>query len=500
VSTDRLVDALWGEQPPPTAPTSLRNAVSQLRKILGSDALETRDRGYTLRVADDRFDLVRFERLLREARDVPAPARGALLREALGEWRGRPLAELAFEPFLAGEIRRLEELRVSAQEDALEADLEAGLHNEIVVEIQTLVSEHPHRERLRGQLMTALYRSGRQAEALQAYQEARRALAEELGIEPSPALRQLHGALLRQEAGLSSNARRGSEVESDHLNEVVDAILAGRVVPVIALSPDFAPSLAERFRYPPGGVVETPRVSQYAAALRGYGPLYDELRAIAEAEGEPTPVHRFFASLSPLLHERGLPQQLVVTADYDDALERSFSDAGEDVDVVSYLASGRNRGKFCHLSPDGSVHVITDPTEYAVELSLDRRPVILRVRGRAVQKSSREWESFVVTEDDHIDYLDRANVASGVPIALAATLRRSHFLFLGYSMSDWCLRLLLGRIWPEPPAYRSWAVGPKPGPVESELWRRFDVEFVEADERYVEALRAAIAVRPEVVR
>ena len=146
---------------------------------------------------------------------------------------------------------------------------------------------------------------------------------------------------------------------------------------------------------------------------------------------------------------------------YDDALEHAFEEAGEEVDVVSYLASGRNRGKFCHLAPDGTAHVIAIPNTYAAELSLARRTVILKVRGQIDRTPTRDWESFVVTEDDHIDYLGRA--AAQVPIGLAATLRRSHFLFLGYTMRDWCLRLVLGRIWGDAPAaYRAWAVHPAP--------------------------------------
>src|SRR5262249_37589353 len=132
-------------------------------------------------------------------------------------------------------------------------------------------------------------------------------------------------------------------------------------------------------------------------------------------------------------------------------------------------------------------------SEYAVELSLERRPIILRIRGRADSTPSRELESFVVTEDDHIDFLDRANLASGIPVALAVPLRRSHFLFLGFSMSDWCLRLLLGRLWTEVPAFKSWAVHPAPGPAESDIWRRFDVQFVETEiDQYVDALRSAV--------
>jgi hypothetical protein len=281
--------------------------------------------------------------------------------------------------------------------------------------------------------------------------------------------------------------------------DVAEAMLAGRVVPVLATSVDLAPQLARRFRYPQGAVVETARVSQYAAALSGYGPLYDELRTIVDADVEPGAVHRFFASLPPLLRERGVSQQLLVTTDYDGALERAFAEAGEEVDVVVYLAAGRDRGRFCHVGPDRSVSVITDPSDY-VELSLEQRPVVLRIRGRMDSSPARDWESFVVTEDDHIDF-GRANVEGTVPVALSAALRQNHFLFLGYSMSDWCLRLVLGRIWTERPIFRSWAIAPEPGPVEEELWRGFGVHFFEDSvDPYVAALSETIGASLGVTR
>jgi DNA-binding SARP family transcriptional activator len=499
VPAERLVNALWGEDPPPTASTALRNVVTQLRKALGSDAIETAPPGYVLRVAPDGFDLMRVERCIAAAAQAPPAERVALLREALGEFRGPPLEELPYVTSLQGEIRRLEELRLNVEEDVFDAELESGADSKLVPAIEALVARHPHRERLRGQLMLALYRSGRQTEALQAYHDARRVLAD-LGLEPGPALRRLHGSILRQEAGLDSlETSIDGTPGADHLAEVVSALLAGRLVPVLAPIVDLAPDLAGRFAYPPGDVVETARVSQYAVTLRGYGPLHDELRAAAASRG-PTALHRFFASLPPLLRDRGLPHQLLVTADYDDALERAFAEAGEEVDVVAYLAAGVNRGKFCHISPNEGTRVIDAPDDYATEISLDRRTVILRVRGRFDASPSREWESFVVTEDDHLDYLRRADLAGGLPVGLAAALRRSHFLFLGYAVRDWCLRLVLSRICAETPlAYRSWAVTSDPRPTEAELWRDVGVDLERAPlEPYLDALALAVAARTEV--
>jgi len=195
----------------------------------------------------------------------------------------------------------------------------------------------------------------------------------------------------------------------------------------------------------------------------------------------PTDVHRFFASLPPVLRAHQVPHQLLVTTSYDHALERAFEEAGEEFDVVSYIATGRGRGHFCHIRPDGSGTLIERPNTYAAELDLDRRTVILKLHGGVEAGDEREWESFVVTEDDYIDYLAQADVANVVPVSLAARLRRSHFLFLGYTMADWNLRVVLNRLWgDEPLSYRSWAVQPAPKPLEREFWRRRDVDVLEA--------------------
>ena len=473
VAMDRIVDDLWAGSPPRNAVTSVHNAVGKLRRLVGDHSIVTRPPGYVLSVERANVDAHRFEDLVRGARAAEPAARVAALREALALWRGDAL---------------------------IDAELELGEHDALVPELEALVAANPLRERLWGQLMLALYRSGRQGDASQAYQDARRTLLAELGIEPGPALKQLHGAIIRQEVdvpGVASRVR-GSPA-GDELADVATAILAGRVVPVLGEDADsLAAHLAERFHYPRGEPPELPRVSQYAAAMRGYGPLYDELREVVANDSTPGAVHRFFASLPPVLRAGGAPHQLLVTTAYGSALERAFAEAGEEVDVVSYIASGRNRGKFCHRSPDGTSQVIQVPNTYATELSLDRRTVILKIRGQ-LDPGADGSDSFVVTEDDYIDYLVRAAVARAVPVGLAATLRRSHFLFLGYTVRDWSLRLVLGRMWgDEPVAYRSWAVHPKPGPAERELWRRLDVELAETPlELYVEALAGNVAAPEE---
>jgi DNA-binding SARP family transcriptional activator len=208
VGTDRLIDQLWGEKAPRNAAAALHTHVSRLRKELGSDVLATRAWGYVLRTEPDAIDLERFQRFVADAENLPARERAGKLREALGLWRGAPLEDLAFEPALASEIARLDEMRLAVLEDRIDADLEAGNHSAIIVELETLIAENPLRERLRGQLILALYRCERQAEALEVYRETRRVLADELGLEPSPGLRELERAILRQDPALAAAAPR----------------------------------------------------------------------------------------------------------------------------------------------------------------------------------------------------------------------------------------------------------------------------------------------------
>jgi DNA-binding SARP family transcriptional activator len=211
VSSDLLIDELWGGASSKDGAKALSVAVARLRKALEparppseeGRLLVTRPPGYELRLAPDQLDLHRFERLVAEARAAAEPATAAgKLRAALALWRGPPLADLAYESFCQAEIARLVELRLAALEDRLRADVELGRHAELVGELESLVAEHPLRERLRELLMLALYRSGRQAEALEAYQAARTALTEELGIEPGRELRELQQAILGQDPAL----------------------------------------------------------------------------------------------------------------------------------------------------------------------------------------------------------------------------------------------------------------------------------------------------------
>jgi peptide/nickel transport system substrate-binding protein len=194
VSTDRLAGGLWGEHPPPSAPKMVQLYVSHLRRLLEGNGAEivTRGRGYELRLSDGHVDALRFEHLLDDSR----------AREALALWRGEALADIADEPFAAPEIRRLEELRLRAVEMAIDEDLESGRHDEVIGELEALIDEHPLCERLHAQHMLALYRSGRQAEALEAYRDARAVLVEQIGVEPGGELRRLQDAVLAQDPAL----------------------------------------------------------------------------------------------------------------------------------------------------------------------------------------------------------------------------------------------------------------------------------------------------------
>ena len=202
VSADRLIDQIWGPNPPKTAGASLQNYISRLRKAIGSELIVSQPPGYVLRVDPERYDLARFERLTAEARGAEPRARAEKLRAALALWRGPALDDLAFEPFARDEVGRLEEERLAALEDCIDAELELGRDGELVGELEELVEDHPLRERFHAQLMRALYRAGRQAEALAAYQSARELLQKELGLEPGEELRRVQQQILRQDESL----------------------------------------------------------------------------------------------------------------------------------------------------------------------------------------------------------------------------------------------------------------------------------------------------------
>src|SRR5262245_6789807 len=215
ISSDRLIDEVWGPDPPKTAGASLQNYVSRLRKAIGPEALVSQPPGYVLRVDPERLDFARFERLTAEARGAEPRERADKLRTALALWRGPALDDLAFEPFARDEVGRLEEARLAALEDCIDAELELGRDGDLVGELEALVEQHPLRERFRAQLMRALYRAGRQADALAVFQDAREVLTEELGLDPGEELRSLQQSILRQDPSLGPSAAAASDRPAD---------------------------------------------------------------------------------------------------------------------------------------------------------------------------------------------------------------------------------------------------------------------------------------------
>ena len=230
VPSDRLAQQLWEDEPPESGPTALQVRVSQLRKALGPAAarLETRTRGYVLHVEAGELDLDRFQRLVEDADDAEPAEAAATLRSALALFRGQPLADVAYHSFAQAPIRRLEDMRLRALERRIDADLALGRHADVVVELEALVGEEPLRERFCAQLMLALYRSGRQAEALLAYQATRERLVDELGIEPAPALRELQRAILHHDPSIDAT---------------VEAPAPDRSIVVVTADPDRADAL-----------------------------------------------------------------------------------------------------------------------------------------------------------------------------------------------------------------------------------------------------------------
>ena len=297
-----------GREPPRTATTSLQNFVSQLRKL--ARRRRARDEAAGLRAArapSTSRSIARFEQLVAKARRASPEERARLLRDALALWRGPPLADFAYEPFAQGEIQRLEELRLDALEQRLDADLVAGARRGARRRARVARRAHPLRERLRGHLMLALYRSGRQAEALSAYHEGRARARRRARHRAEPRA----AAALRVDPapGGGARRRRARPELDDQLDEIVKAAIGGtardraraaarasarsRDGQAALPSPDeVAAYLAECFDYPPRRERDLARVSQYVALMKGVGPLYDELHDLFDRDYEPGPVER----------------------------------------------------------------------------------------------------------------------------------------------------------------------------------------------------------------
>ncbi|MGH3774785.1 MAG: SIR2 family NAD-dependent protein deacylase [Pseudonocardiaceae bacterium] len=292
----------------------------------------------------------------------------------------------------------------------------------------------------------------------------------------------------------------------DELGHVYDLIvrrlLRGKVVPVLGAGVNLSerpPHVSwERGRYLPSGQElaaklaqyldmgnvtvdghDLARVSQYVAALEGEGSLYDELHDVFDANYPPTNLHRFLARLARRTREAQDVREcmLIVTTNYDDSLERAFVDEGEPYELVTYIAEGRDRGLSRHITVDSEPTVIRVPNEYD-GLRLDQRTVIAKIHG-AVDRIHRA-DSFVITEDHYIDYITRADISRLFPVTLAAKLRTSHFLFLGYSLRDWNVRAMLYRLWGEQEGknFKSWAIQADPDPIDRAAWDERGVDIL----------------------
>lgn len=306
----------------------------------------------------------------------------------------------------------------------------------------------------------------------------------------------------------------------ENLTQPIDVIarrlLRGKVIPVLGAGVNLCERPPDarwmRGKYLPSGselaaelalaypIIESndlAQVSQYIAALEGEGALYEELHDVFDADYPPTRLHRMLARLAGQMRESSESREcmLCVTTNYDDSLERAFREAGEPYDLVTYTAEGPDRGTFRHTAPDGTSIVIRRPNEY-VDVRLDVRTVIAKVHG-AVDRLLQQQDSFVITEDHYIDYITRADVSGLFPVTLAAKLRTSHFLFLGYSLRDWNLRVMLYRLWGEQEGrkFKSWAIQSDPSPIDRAAWDARGVDILPMRiEEFLDALHARIPV------
>jgi WD40 repeat protein/DNA-binding SARP family transcriptional activator len=351
VSPERLATALWGEDAPAGAVRTVQVHISRLRKALGDgDVVTTTPAGYQLRVLPGELDAQRFEQLVEEGRRALNAGRAKeaaiLLREAAGLWRGPPLADLAFEPFAQREIERLEEQRLEALELRVEADAAAGRHAELVSELGHLVAEYPTRERLAGQLMVALYRCGRQAEALDAYRETHRKLVEEIGVEPGSELRALHAAILRHDPTLDLEA---AEELPHELEAAATAPLAGRDADVEWLSARWEEAAAGGRRLivvaGPLGMGKTRLAAELACDVHGRGAAVRYASGLGPAQ----------AALDAIERARATTRRLLLVVDDADRTPAEVLDAVRELpnDGALILATATNPEALAELEPSG---------------------------------------------------------------------------------------------------------------------------------------------------
>jgi SIR2-like domain len=297
-------------------------------------------------------------------------------------------------------------------------------------------------------------------------------------------------------------AASGISIYDLESSAIIDGLAEGKVIPFLGAGvnlcdrPDgakwqhgvsaFLPSgyelaehLASKFRYMSADR-DLSRVCQFVVETRGLAPLYSYLREIFAIQPQTTKAHRFLAGVPAVLRAKGCesPNLLIVTTNYDDLVEAAFEHANEPLEVVTYIAdSPKDRGKFMHIFPNGERVLITRPNEYR-DLSVKRSSILLKIHG-AIDRSISDNDSYVITEDHYIDFLTRTDLSNLVPVLLAAQLRTSHFLFMGYSLRDWNLRVILQRIWEEQRlGYNSWAVQKSADALDQRFWSRRNVQII----------------------
>jgi len=304
-----------------------------------------------------------------------------------------------------------------------------------------------------------------------------------------------------------------------HYAGVIKALIAGRLVPFLGVganavgrphgaawshgqyvpdSQELAAYLAQNFSYQDDDTENLVHVSQYISTMTNAETLKGELHSVLDADYPPTRLHRFLATMSQTLRGKGYRVKcpIIVSTTYDDILERTFRAANEPFDLVTYIADGNARGKWRHRAPDGADVLIDIPNQYA-DLNPDERAVIIKIHG-AVDRADTTRDSFVITEDHYIDYLTNSDIASLIPVKLKARLELSAFLFLGYSLRDWNLRVLLYRIWGNSSVNSaSWAIQAAPQLIDQKTWQPRNVSIVDMTlENYLDALEARVRDYP----
>jgi hypothetical protein len=254
---------------------------------------------------------------------------------------------------------------------------------------------------------------------------------------------------------------------------------------------ELAKYLAAYFGYPRSDT-DLMRISQFARLAGGPGSLYDRLHALFDADYPITPLHRLLAQVPALRRDRGKPGGFVTfTTNYDDTLERAFNAEGQPFDLLYYIADGPDAGRFAHVV-DGKSVPIRRPNQYS-ELRLDERPVIVKIHG-AVKRGHKNEDSYVITEDDYLDYLTREHTSQLIPVLLLDWLAEAHFLFLGYGLGDWNTRVIFRRILASQRRPKGWwAVQLDPDPLDKRWWDKHGVEVINCPlDEYVPALEEAL--------